>query len=136
MACALSLKSFFEGGNLMAVCTVCGGIFNNETGYCPECGAEFKVETGGKNASDLFKEAMLRIEAGQVIDAKGLLTQAIKMDENNGRFHFYLGSVLYKQKDYEKAYTSWQKADRLLPNNDRIQKCLVAARQRNTENKK
>lgn len=32
----------------MAVCTVCGDIFNNETGFCPTCGAEYRVEVGGK----------------------------------------------------------------------------------------
>lgn len=119
----------------MAVCTVCGDIFNNETGFCPTCGSECKVEVGGKNATDLFKEARQRIDAGQVIDAKGLLTQAIKMDESNAEYRFYLGSALYKVGDYEGAYTTWQKADRLMPNNDRIEKCLVAARQRMTEAK-
>jgi cytochrome c-type biogenesis protein CcmH/NrfG len=120
----------------MAVCTVCGDIFNNETGFCPTCGAEYKVEVGGKDAGDLFNEARRRIEAGQVIDAKGLLTQAIKMDESNAEYRFFLGSALYKLGDYEGAFNAYQKADRLKPNTDRILKCLVAARQRMTEAKK
>ncbi|GMV67476.1 MAG: hypothetical protein KJ050_14535 [Candidatus Omnitrophica bacterium] len=120
----------------MAVCQVCGDIFNNETGYCPTCGAEYKIEVGGKDSQDLFREAMQRIEAGQVIDAKGLLSKAIEMDKDNASYRFYLGSVLYKLGEYEAAYNSWQKADRLLPNNERIYRCLVAVRQRITETKK
>ncbi|MCG3195914.1 MAG: hypothetical protein HUU16_11230 [Candidatus Omnitrophica bacterium] len=117
----------------MAICAVCGEMFDNTTGFCPSCGAEYKMETGGRSAESLFAEAMQRIQAGQVIDAKGLLTQLIKLDEGNASYRFYLGSVHYKLGEYEAAYNAWQRADRLMPNNDRILKGLVAARQKMAE---
>jgi cytochrome c-type biogenesis protein CcmH/NrfG len=116
----------------MAVCPVCGGIYDNLDGVCPSCGAEASDES----AHELFNEAMKRIHAGQVIDARGLLSQAIRKDATKWEYHFYLGSVHYKIGEFGIAYNTWQKADRMNPGNDRIEKCLVAARQRIAEKEK
>jgi cytochrome c-type biogenesis protein CcmH/NrfG len=115
------------------MCQVCGEMFDNTNGICPSCGTPYQVKAGGRSASDLFAEAMDRIRAGQVIDAKGLLSEAIKMDEGNAEYRFFLGSALYKLQDFEGAYSAWQKADRIMPNNERILKGMVAARQRVSE---
>jgi len=117
----------------MAVCEVCGGIFDNVDGTCPSCGAAVGGSSSDQSADALYDEAHQRINAEQVADAKGLLTQAIKKDDSKGEYHFFLGSVLYKLGEFPTAYSTWQKADRMLPGQDRIQKCLVAARQRMTE---
>ena len=121
----------------MAFCNVCHNMFDNVDGTCPHCGAEYTGAEGeDRSHEDLFKEATDRIKAGQVADAKGLLTQAIKQDEQNGRYHFFLGSVLYKMGQHREAFSAWQRADRLMPHVDRIHKCLVAARQRIAEEEK
>jgi predicted amidophosphoribosyltransferase len=115
----------------MAFCSVCQNIFDNVDGTCPHCGAEYQGAGGpDRTDDDLFQEAMERIRARQIMDAKGLLKQAIRKDGAKGQYHFYLGSVLYATEDYRGAYDAWQKADRLLPGKDRIHKCLVAARQK------
>lgn len=117
----------------MAVCSICGEIFDNVSGSCPNCGTAYAPSTSGRTAEQIYQEAMERIRAGQVIDAKGLLSQAIEMEPTNGAYRFYLGSAYYKLGEYEDAYSTWQKADRLMPNTDRILKGLVAARQRISE---
>jgi cytochrome c-type biogenesis protein CcmH/NrfG len=113
----------------MAVCQVCQNIFDNVDGACPHCGTEYGGGADARPHEDLYGEAMTRIRAGQVADAKGLLMAAIKQDEKNGEYYFYLGSSHYKLGEFRKAYEAWQKADRYMPHVDRIHKCLVAARQ-------
>ena len=113
----------------MAICPVCASMFDNVDGTCPNCGTEVGGGGAGRSHSDLFAEAMLRIKAGQYADAKGLLRSAIKQDERNGPYHFYLGSVMFKEKDYRGAFEVWQKADRFMPRNERVHKGLLAARQ-------
>lgn len=120
----------------MAVCTICGGIFDNVDGVCPNCGSTYAPSTAGRSAMALFQEARERIQAGQVIDGKGLLLEAIRMDAENPEFQFLLGSVLYKLQDFDAAYKAWTRADRMKPGTDRILKCLTAARQRITEQEK
>jgi len=114
----------------MAICVVCQNIFDNVDGFCPHCGSEVGGGADARPHEDLFEEAMERIRAGQVADAKGILGQAIKQDERNGKYHFYLGSSLYKMGDFRGAYESWQRANRFMPKVDRIEKCLVSARQK------
>ena len=120
----------------MAVCAICGTMFDNVDGRCPECGAP--AAGGGKDrpAESLYEEAVKRMNAGQVGDAKGLLTEAIQKDPTKGEYHFFLGSANYKMGEYAAAYKAYQQADRLMPNRDRIHKCLVASRQKMTDDKK
>lgn len=120
----------------MAVCAICGTMFDNVSGVCPECGTPTSGGGSGQSAESLYSEAVRRMRAGQVGDAKGLLAEAVKLDPSNGEYHFYLGSANYKLGDYQAAYKAYQQADRLLPGLDRIQKCLVASRQKMTEEKK
>ena len=120
----------------MAVCSICGTMFDNVDGICPECGAPAGGAGTNQPPEVLFEEAMRRMRAGQVGDAKGLLSDVISKDPSKGEYHFFLGSACYKLGDYQAAYKAYQQADRLMPNNDRIHKCLVASRQRMTEEKK
>ncbi|MCA9438557.1 MAG: tetratricopeptide repeat protein [Candidatus Omnitrophica bacterium] len=120
----------------MAVCSICGTMFDNIDGKCPECGAPAGGGGSGQSAESLYAEAMRRIKAGQVGDAKGLLSDAISKDPTKVEYHFYLGSAKYKLGDFQGAYKAYQQADKLKPNTDRIHKCLVAARQKMTEEKK
>ncbi len=119
----------------MAVCSICGTMFDNVGGTCPECGAPAGGAGTDQPAEAIYQEALRRMKAAQFGDAKGLLVDAIQKDSSKGDYHFYLGSANYKIGDYQAAYKAFQQADRLMPDNDRIHKCLVAARQRMTEEK-
>ena len=64
----------------MAICAVCSSMFDNVDGVCPDCGAE--VGGGGDDGrghEELYAEAMQRIKAGQIADAKGLLKNSSKL---------------------------------------------------------
>ena len=84
-------------------------------GAGPSSGAS-SYQEGGYYASSGYKNVRDMINAGRVVEAQSVL-DAVSIRNRNAEWYFLQGSVMYRKGWINEAYTNFQNAIRLEPNN-------------------
>ncbi len=74
------------------------------------CFAQYDPAKINKKATQLYDQAMERIEDGNITSAAGLLQQAIEADKNYVDAYLALGSIYGKLKSYKSSVGNYEKA--------------------------
>lgn len=69
-----------------------------------------------QNSELFFRKGLAERNANKLDDAKKSFQKAIEKDDKNDQAHFYLGSVLFSQKNYNDAVVSFEKAKSVTKN--------------------
>lgn len=61
------------------------------------------VSPGDSAALKLVESGVTELDRGNLEDAERLFVQALRISPTNGRPHYYLGVLAFRQKDYQRA---------------------------------